>query len=410
MLVWTPYHFSLPAFLADVVGNDRIQARVATLLGDPAKSMTAAELGQRFLEPGLYFKAPIDQISLGMALVFGTAGLPHILMRFFTVSSAQQARRSVVWAMVVIGGFYVLTLVLGFGAALHVGPAAIAAVDAGGNMAAPLLAQYIGGGPDSFLGNLMLAFVSAVAFATIVAVVAGLVLASASAMAHDLYVGVVRHGKTVTPQGQVKAARVATLIVGALSIGIGIAAKGQNAAFLVGLAFAVAASANFPCVLLTLYWKRCTTGGIVAGMLVGTVAAVGLTLVSPNLTYPLAVKAAAHKVIDAAPAKRAAATEALASGDAAKETKAHKDLAALDKAVAKANDDLTKWGDDRSSFMGLEKPLFELKNPGIISIPLGFLAVILGSLLFRDRRSEQMWNEVYARQNTGLVVSKSVGI
>jgi cation/acetate symporter len=408
MLVWTPYHFSLPAFLADVVGNDRIQARVATLLGDPAKSMTAAELGQRFLEPGLYFKAPIDQISLGMALVFGTAGLPHILMRFFTVSSAQQARRSVVWAMVVIGGFYVLTLVLGFGAALHVGPAAIAAVDAGGNMAAPLLAQYIGGGPDSFLGNLMLAFVSAVAFATIVAVVAGLVLASASAMAHDLYVGVVRHGKTVTPQGQVKAARVATLIVGALSIGIGIAAKGQNAAFLVGLAFAVAASANFPCVLLTLYWKRCTTGGIVAGMLVGTVAAVGLTLVSPNLTYPLAVKAAAHKVIDAAPAKRAAATEALASGDAAKETKAHKDLAALDKAVAKANDDLTKWGDDRTSFMGLEKPLFELKNPGIISIPLGFLAVILGSLLFRDRRAEQMWNEVYARQNTGLLVSKSV--
>jgi cation/acetate symporter len=291
-----------------------------------------------------------------------------------------------------------------------VGPAAIAAVDAGGNMAAPLLAQYIGGGPDSFLGNLMLAFVSAVAFATIVAVVAGLVLASASAMAHDLYVGVVRHGKTVTPQGQVKAARVATLIVGALSIGIGIAAKGQNAAFLVGLAFAVAASANFPCVLLTLYWKRCTTGGIVAGMLVGTVAAVGLTLVSPNLTYPLAVKAAAHKLIDAAPAKRAAATQALASGDAAKETKAHKDLAALDKAVAKANDDLTKWGDDRSSFMGLEKPLFELKNPGIISIPLGFLAVILGSLLFRDRRAEQMWNEVYARQNTGLVVSKSVGI
>jgi cation/acetate symporter len=410
MLVWTPYHFSLPAFLADVVGNDRIQARVATLLGDPAKTMTAAQLGQRFLEPGLYFKAPIDQISLGMALVFGTAGLPHILMRFFTVSSAQQARRSVVWAMVVIGGFYVLTLFLGFGAALHVGPAGIAAVDAGGNMAAPLLAQYIGGGPDSFLGNLMLAFVSAVAFATIVAVVAGLVLASASAMAHDLYVGVVRHGKTVTPQGQVKAARVATLIVGAISIGIGIAAKGQNAAFLVGLAFAVAASANFPCVLLTLYWKRCTTGGIVAGMLVGTVAAVGLTLVSPNLTYPLAVKAAAHKVIDAAPARRAAATEALTSGDAAKETKAHKDLVALDKAVAKANDDLTKWGDDRSSFMGLEKPLFELKNPGIISIPLGFLAVIIGSLLFRDRRAEQMWNEVYARQNTGLVVSKSVGI
>ena len=364
ILVWAPYGFSLPAFLADVVADPKVQARVTTLLGDPAKAMTAAELGQRFLEPGLYLKAPIDQISLGMALVFGTAGLPHILMRFFTVPTAKQARRSVVWAMAIIGGFYVLTLFLGFGAAKFVGSANIAAVDAGGNMAGPLLAQYIGGGANSFFGNFMLAFVSAVAFATIVAVVAGLVLASASAMAHDLYVGVVRAGKEVTPQGQVKAARVATLIVGAISIGIGIAAKGQNVAVLVALAFAVAASANFPCVLLTLYWKRCNTGGIVAGMLVGTIAAVGLTLVSPNLTYPLAVKAAAHKVLDAEPAKRAAANEELASGDAAMEAKGKKDLAALDKAVAKAKADLDKWGEDRTSFMGLEKPLIELKNPG----------------------------------------------
>jgi cation/acetate symporter len=407
-LVWTPYGFSLPAFLQDVVSDPKVQARVATLLGDPAKNMSAAELGQRFLEPGLYLKAPIDQISLGMALVFGTAGLPHILMRFFTVRSALQARRSVVWAMVIIGGFYLLTLFLGFGAAKLVGPADIASVDAGGNMAAPVLAQYLGGGPNSFFGNFMLAFVSAVAFATIVAVVAGLVLASASALAHDLYVGVWRAGKTVTPQGQVKAARVATIIVGAMAIGIGIAAKGQNAAVLVGLAFAVAASANFPCVLLTLHWKRCNTGGIVAGMLLGTIAAVGLTLVSPNLTYPKAVKAAAHKVLDAAPAKRAAASEGLASADATVAAKAKKDLAALDKAVSKANADLTKWANDETSFMGLEKPLFELKNPGLISIPLGFLGVILGSLLMRDRRAEEMWNEVYARQNTGLLVSKSV--
>jgi cation/acetate symporter len=406
-LVWAPYGFSLPAFLKDVVADPKVQARVATLLGDPAKTMTAAELGQRFLEPGLYFKAPIDQISLGMALVFGTAGLPHILMRFFTVPTAQQARRSVVWAMVIIGGFYVLTLFLGFGAAKNVGSANIAAVDAGGNMAGPLLAQFIGGGPDSFFGNFMLAFVSAVAFATIVAVVSGLVLAAASAMAHDLYVGVLRHGKTVTPTGQVKAARVATLIVGAMSIGIGIAAKGQNVAVLVGLAFAVAASANFPCVLLTLYWRRCNTGGIVAGMLVGTIAAVGLTLVSPNLTYPKTVKAAAHKVLDAAAAKRAAATEALESPDASRVSQAKKDLGALDKAVTKAKDDIAKWGDAQTSFMGLEKPLIELKNPGIISIPLGFLAVIFGSLLFRDKRAEAMWNEVYARQNTGMLVSKS---
>ena len=407
-LVWTPYGFSLPGFLQDVVSDPKVQARVAVLLGDPAKNMSAAELGQRFLEPGLYFKAPIDQISLGLALVFGTAGLPHILMRFFTVRNAQQARHSVVWAMVIIGGFYLLTLFLGFGAAKIVGSADIASVDAGGNMAAPLLAQFIGGGPNSFFGNFMLAFVSAVAFATIVAVVAGLVLASASALAHDLYVGVLRAGKTVTPQGQVKAARVATIIVGALSIGIGIAAKGQNAAVLVGLAFAVAASANFPCVLLTLHWKRCNTGGIVAGMLLGTIAAVGLTLVSPNLTYPKAVKAAAHKLLDAAPAKRAAASQALVSTDAAVAGKAKKDLAALDKAVSKANDDLAKWANDDTSFMGLEKPLFELKNPGLISIPLGFLGVLFGSLLMRDRRAEDMWNEVYARQNIGLLVSKSV--
>jgi cation/acetate symporter len=226
-------------------------------------------------------------------------------------------------------------------------------------------------------------------------------------MAHDLFVGVIRAGKETTPRGQVFAARVATLIVGAMSIGIGIAAKGQNVAVLVGLAFAVAASANFPCVLLTLYWKRCNTGGIVTGMLIGTIAAVGLTLVSPNLTYPLAVKAAAHKVLDGAPAKRAAATEAAASTDAAVAGKANKDLAALDKAIAKANADLTKWANDDTSFMGLEKPLFELKNPGLISIPLGFLGVIFGSLFMRDRRAEEMWNEVYARQNTGLLVSKS---
>jgi cation/acetate symporter len=405
MLVWTPYGFSLPGFLKDVVGDPKIQARVATLLGDASKNMSAAELGQRFLEPGLYFKAPIDQISLGMALVFGTAGLPHILMRFFTVPTAQEARKSVVWAMVVIGGFYVLTLFLGFGAAHHVGPANIAAVDAGGNMAGPLLAQFIGGGPDSIFGNFMFAFVSAVAFATIVAVVSGLVLASASAMAHDLYVGVIRHGKSVTPQGQVTAARVATLIVGAMAIAIGVAAKGQNVAALVGLAFAVAASANFPCVLLTLYWKRCNTGGIVTGMLIGTVAAVGLTLVSPNLTYPKPIKAAAHKVLDGEAAKRAAATEALNGTDEKAAAQGKKDLAALDKTVAKAKEDLAKWGSTDTSFMGLEAPLIQLKNPGIISIPLGFLAVILGSLLFRDKRAEDMWNEVYVRQNTGLMAA-----
>ena len=301
-----------------------------------------------------------------------------------------------------------LTLFLGFGAAHLVGPATIAGVDAGGNMAGPLLAQYIGGGPDSLLGNFMLAFVSAVAFATIVAVVAGLVLAAASAMAHDLWVGVVRGGEHVPPQEQVAAARVATILVGGAAIAIGIAAKGQNVASLVALAFAVAASANFPCILLTLYWKRCNTHGVVAGMIVGTLSAVGLTLVSPNLTYPTLVRAAAHKVLDAEPAKREAITVLRSSAAPEALAKAEKESAALDKAVKKANDDLKKVEGQTTSFMGLEKPAIELKNPGIFSIPLGFLAVILFSLLRRDRRAESMWEEVYARQVTGIRVHRGV--
>jgi cation/acetate symporter len=408
IFVWTPYGFSLPAFLQAVVGDPKVQANVAALLGDKAATMSAAELGQRFLEPGLYFKAPIDQISLGMALVFGTAGLPHILMRFFTVPTAREARKSVIWAMAIIGGFYVLTIFLGMGSAINVGSAQIKSIDAGGNMAAPLLAQYVGGGADSMLGNLFLAFVAAVAFATIVAVVAGLVLAAASAMAHDLWVGVIRGEKNVTPQEQVKAARIATGLVGALAIVIGIAAKGQNVAHLVALAFAVAASANFPCVLLTLYWKRCNTGGIVLGMIVGTLTAIGLVLVSPNMTYPKLIKAAAQKVIDAAPAKdsRLTAELAAATDDAAK-TKTEKALVAMQKEVAIAKAKLDKFAGEETSLVGLDKPLFDLRNPGLISIPLGFLAVILGSLLYRDKRAEDMWDELYVRQNTGILAAKA---
>ena len=406
ILVWAPYGFSLPAFLNDVIGDPKVQTRVAGLLGDAAKNMSSEELGQRFLEPGLLFKAPIDQISLGMALVFGTAGLPHILMRFFTVPTAQEARKSVIWAMAIIGGFYVLTLFLGFGAAKLVGPAVIAGVDPGGNMAAPLLAQHLGGGTDSMLGNFMLAFVAAVAFATIVAVVAGLVLAAASAMAHDLYVGVIRE-EHVTPQEQVRAARIATVIVGAMAIAIGIAAKGQNVAHLVALAFAVAASANFPCVLLTLYWRRCNTGGIVAGMIVGTLLAVGLVLVSPNMTYPGAVREAAEKVLAADGAKRAGAQAAIDSGDTAKVAAGQKTIAALDRAATKAKADIERVKGETTSLVGLQAPLIGLKNPGLISIPLGFLAVIFGSLLYRDKRADDMWEELYARQNTGILASKA---
>ncbi|HEX6138089.1 MAG TPA: cation acetate symporter [Casimicrobiaceae bacterium] len=407
MFVWTPYGFSFPSFLGSVAGDPKVQAQVAALLGDAARTMTPEQLGQRFLEPGLYFKAPIDQISLGMALVFGTAGLPHILMRFFTVPTAKEARKSVIWAMGIIGGFYVLTIFLGMGSAINVGASSIKAVDAGGNMAAPLLAQYVGGGADSLLGNLFLAFVAAVAFATIVAVVAGLVLAAASAMAHDLYVGVIR-GEHVTPQEQVKAARVATVFVGALAIIIGIAAKGQNVAHLVALAFAVAASANFPCVLLTLYWRRCNTGGIVLGMIVGTLTAIGLVLVSPNMTYPKVVKAAAQKVVDAAPAREAKLTADLAAApDDAAKAKMQTALGGVAKDVAAAKANLDKFGNNDTSLVGLEKPLFDLRNPGLISIPLGFLAVILGSLLYRDKRADDMWDELYARQNTGILAAKA---
>jgi cation/acetate symporter len=461
-LVWSPYGFSLPGYLGSVVADPDVQKQVAKLLGDKAATMTPEELGQRFLEPGLFLKNPIDQISLGLALVLGTAGMPHILMRFFTVPTAQAARTSVIWAMGIIGGFYVLTLFLGTGAAMLVGPDKIAAVDAGGNMAGPLLAQYLGGGEQSYMGNFMLAFVAAVAFATIVAVVAGLVLAAASAMAHDIYVGVIR-GDHATPSEQVIAARVASGIVGVIAITVGILAKGQNVAHLVALAFAVAASSNLPAVFLTLYWKKCNTTGIIMGMIVGSLTAIGLVMISPNMTYPKAVIAGANKVLNgepAVPAKEAVpaversaficelfaldgcvlakpaqaaspekpaklgAAEKLAGLNAklqpletslptitdvtAKATaeadvaKLKKDIAAVEKAKAKAEADLKKFEGQTTSMMGLEKPFFLLKNPGLISIPLGFLLVILGSLFTRDKRSEEMWDELYVRQNTGI--------
>ena len=462
LLVWAPYGFSLPSYLQAVVGDADVQKQVAKLLGDKAATMTPEELGQRFLEPGLFLKSPIDQISLGLALVLGTAGMPHILMRFFTVPTAQAARTSVIWAMGIIGGFYVLTLFLGTGAAMLVGSEKIASVDAGGNMAGPLLAQFLGGGADSMLGNFMLAFVAAVAFATIVAVVAGLVLAAASAMAHDIYVGVIR-GDHATPKEQVVAARVASVIVGIIAITVGILAKGQNVAHLVALAFAVAASSNLPAVFLTLYWKKCNTTGIILGMIVGTVTAIGLVMISPNMTYPKAVIASANKVLNgepAVPAKEAtpaverssfmcelfamdgcvlakpaqaasaekpakpgaaeklaglnaklptleadlakAATPDLKATIEADLAKAKKDIAAVEKAKAKAEADLAKFEGQTTSIMGLEKPFFLLKNPGLISIPLGFLMVILGSLFTRDKRAEEMWDELYVRQNTGI--------
>jgi cation/acetate symporter len=268
-------------------------------------------------------------------------------------------------------------------------------------MAGPLLAQYIGGGETSLLGNLFLAFVAAVAFATIVAVVAGLVLASASAMSHDLWVGVLK-GERATPTEEVRAARISALIVGLVAIGIGIAAKGQNVAHLVALAFAVAASSNLPAVLLTLYWKRCNTRGVVLGMIVGALSAIALVLVSPNMTYPDMVRASNAPIIAQAPAQIAAAEAALAAAASDAKPAAQKALAAARAALAGAQAKVDAVAGRTHSLVGLRAPLIMLRNPGIISIPLGFLCVLFGSLLYRDKRAEDMWEELYVRQNTGI--------
>ena len=244
---------------------------------NPARLFAAAaeRYGDGVLAPGKLVANPLDAISLGMALMFGTAGLPHILMRFYTVPDARAARRSVFYATGLIGAFYLMTFVLGFGAMVLVGPEAIRAVDKGGNMAAPLLAELLGG--RAFLG-----FIAAVAFATILAVVAGLTLSGAAALSHDLWASLVRRGRA--PEGEeVRVARGATLGLGVLAVLLGIAFKGQNVAFMVSLAFAIAASGNFPALLLCIFWRRCTTAGAVASMAVGTLGTIGLIVLSPTV-------------------------------------------------------------------------------------------------------------------------------
>jgi cation/acetate symporter len=235
----------------------------------------AAKYGEGVLNPGKLVSNPLDTISLGMALMFGTAGLPHILMRFYTVPDARAARTSVFYATGLIGFFYLLTFVLGFGAMVFVGPAAIKAVDAGGNMAAPLLAEFLGG--TAFLG-----FIAAVAFATILAVVAGLTLSGAAALSHDLWVNVINKGAADTGE-ELRVARIATVLLGIVAVVLGITFKGQNVAYMVSLAFAIAASGNFPALLLSIFWRRLTTAGAVSSMLVGTLATLLLIYLSPTI-------------------------------------------------------------------------------------------------------------------------------
>jgi cation/acetate symporter len=237
-----------------------------------------AMYGQATLEPGALAKNPLEAVSLGLALMLGLLGLPHILMRFYTVPDAKAARKSVLYATGLIGYFYIIIPIVGFGAAVLIpgGRAAIAAIGgAGGNMAAPVLAKQLGG--DAFLG-----FIAAVAFATILAVVAGLTLAGASAYAHDIYASVIKRGKA-TEEEQMKTAKMATIVFGVVAVGLGILFKGQNVAFMVGLAFSIAASANFPSLLMSVVWKRFSTAGAVASIVTGAVLSLGMILFSETV-------------------------------------------------------------------------------------------------------------------------------
>jgi cation/acetate symporter len=294
-----------------------------------------------FLEPGQKYKDPVDLFSLGMALVLGTAGLPHILTRFYTVPTARAARTSVNWAIGIIGGFYLMTMFLGYGAAALVGFEAITAADKAGNAAAPQLAQVLGGGVGTTGGTIMMAVISAVAFATILAVVAGLTLAASSSFAHDFWGNVVKKGN-ITGNEEVKVARVTTLVIGALAIVLGILAQGQNIAFLVGLAFAVAASANLPAIMFSIFWKKFTTRGAVWGIYGGLVSSLVLVAISP-----------------------------------------------------------VGMGTPTSLFLKDVGPIFPLSNPGIISIPLGFFLAWLGSVTTKEPTAVTKYAEMDVRSLTG---------
>ncbi|MBM7705671.1 cation/acetate symporter [Chryseomicrobium aureum] len=303
------------------------------ILGMFSEMKTATAHGEAYLHPGVRYTNGIDTISMMIALVLGTAGLPHILMRFFTVKDAKTARSSVVYATWIVGIFYILTIFLGFGAAAFVGSEQIVAANAAGNMAAPLLAEALG-------GDLLLSFVSAVAFATILAVVAGLVLSGASAFAHDLYGQIIKKGK-VTEKEQMIAARSASIAVSVISIILALGAQNMNVAFLVSLAFCIAASANLPVIIYTIYWKRFSTTGALAAIVTGLVTALILVILSPNL-----------------------------------------------------------WAAD-GSMLFTGEPLFPLTNPALVSVPAGFLGGWIGTLV-GQRADLKKYAEVDVKATIGL--------
>ncbi|MGW3357616.1 solute symporter family protein [Streptomyces bungoensis] len=300
--------------------------------------------GEAFLVPGLKYggswTARLDFISLGVALVLGTAGLPHILSRFYTVPTARAARRSAVWSIGLIGGFYLMAIVLGFGAAAVVGPDEVRRSNEAGNTAVPLLALDLGGGAGSTGGTVLFAVVAAVAFATILAVVAGITLASSASVAHDLYASLRR--SRGDGSGEVAVARVAAAGIGVAAIALGLLARDLNVAFLVGLAFAVAASANLPVLLYSLFWRAFTTRGAVWAVYGGLVPALGLVLLSPVVS-----------------------------------------------------------GSPGSFFPDVDFQYFPLQNPGLVSIPLGFIAGWLGTVTSDEAADEAKYAETEVRSLTG---------
>ncbi len=297
------------------------------------------------LAPGAQYGASLTSqlnfVSLALALVLGTAGLPHVLMRFYTVPTAKEARRSVVWAIALIGAFYLFTLVLGYGAAALVGPDKILSAAGGVNSAAPLLAFELG-------GVILLGIISAVAFATILAVVAGLTITASASFAHDIYASVLKSG-AVTEDEQVRVSRITAVVLGIFAIGLGILANGQNVAFLVALAFAVAAAANLPTILYSLYWRRFNTRGALWSMYGGLLSTIVLIVFSPAVS--------------------GSKTAMLPSADFA-------------------------W--------------FPLANPGIVSIPLAFILGILGTLSSSDRGNDALAAEMEVRSLTGVGAEKAV--
>ncbi|MFI6100669.1 cation acetate symporter [Lentzea sp. NPDC051213] len=317
---------------------------LSTLLG--AAVDNAPKAGEKLLGPGLAYgkngTTQLDFLSLALALVLGTAGLPHILMRFYTVPTAKEARRSVVWAIWLIGIFYLFTLVLGYGAGALVGPDKINAAPGKANSAAPLLALELG-------GPILLGLIAAVAFATILAVVAGLTITASASFAHDIYANIIKKGQAEDKDSEVKVARLTAIVIGLVSIGGGIIANGQNIAFLVALAFAVAASANLPTILYSLFWKRFNTSGALWSIYGGLIVTITLIILSPAVS-----------------------------------------------------------GLPTSMFKNADFALFPLSNPGIVSIPVAFLLGYIGTILSKDKADPVKQAEMEVRSLTGVGAEKAI--